>query len=78
MGNLRYYPNGLKQAILAVSFFKSRHGQRLTYKKSKRHANDTVPVSYSEHARLTRKFIREARGYDFKGSVVDSVCGGVE
>lgn len=72
----RTYPDGLKQAILAVSFFKSRHDRRQAFRKSKRHANDTVPVSYTEHARLTREYITLARKYGFKGSVINTVCGG--
>lgn len=73
---MKNYPDGLKQAILAVSFFKSRHDRRKAYKRSRRHANDTIPGSYPEHARIARNFIAEARKHGFRGSVVEAVCGG--
>lgn len=69
----RTYPDGLKQAILAVSFFRSRHDDRLRFKHPKpRNAGKTVPVDYTAHNRATRKYIAEARKNGFRGSVVDA------
>ena len=71
---MRTYPDGLKQAILAMSFFNSRHGVRKRYKKPTRpsHVNETVPL-FHEHVRIARHYISEARKHGFRGSVYAAV-----
>jgi hypothetical protein len=69
---MRIYPDGTKQAILAMSFFRSRHERRNRFANSDRHKKETVPV-YREHARLARHYIDEARKYGFRGSVIRAI-----
>ncbi len=69
---MQVYPDGLKQAILAMSFFRSRHSGRKRFANSKRHADDVVPV-FHEHIQLARRYISAARKHGFRGSVYDAV-----
>jgi len=66
------FSKGLTKALCALSFFKQRHGRIPRYKKSKRR----VPVMvshYREYARVTRRYIQEARRAGFRGSIVKAV-----
>jgi len=71
---MRTYPDGIKQAILALSFFRSRFDGRKRYKHSirKSHIDEMVPV-YREHVRIARKYIKAAREFGFRGSVTKEV-----
>jgi len=66
------YRNGLKEAILALSYFRNRHVRRNLYAHSKRREPKTFSV-YKQYTRLARHYIRKARKSGFTGSVVAAI-----
>jgi len=67
------YDEGLKYAILALSFFRSRHVRVPRFKNpSKRHAGMTVSCRV-EKVKTARKYILLARKWGWRGSVITTV-----
>ena len=67
------YDDGLKYAILALSFFRSRHVRAPRFKNpNKRHAGLTVSRRV-ERVRTARRCVLLARKFGWRGSVITTV-----
>lgn len=68
---------GLKYALCALSYFKSRHGKRPMFKAAKKRSNQARMVClYEPHVYMAREYIRRARAAGWRGSVREAVMRG--
>jgi hypothetical protein len=67
------YDEGLKYAILALSFFRSRHVRAPRFKNpNKAHSGRTVSCRV-ERVRTARKYVLLARKWGWRGSVITTI-----
>lgn len=62
------YPDALKYALCALSFFRGRHVKRRLFKQARRMRNPLVSLNH-DYVREARHYIREARRAGFRGSI---------
>jgi len=62
--------DGLKYALLALSYFRHRHDLVPRFKTGRR-CHHLVPVNYRKHATMARQYIQSARAAGFRGSIRD-------
>jgi hypothetical protein len=61
---------GLRNAVIALSFFRGRHSRSPLYRNSKRKDNPTVSV-YARSIQMARIYITKAREAGFRGSILE-------
>lgn len=66
--------DGLKYALCALSFFRTRHRGKPRFKKSRRHVDSFVSV-YKENVRMARRYVKMAREAGWRGSIVEAIKG---
>ncbi len=63
---------GLKQALLAISYFRHRHTVRPRFKTGRRRGQ-MMRVEYARYVELARLHMRAARARGFRGSIIDAL-----
>ena len=67
--------DGLKYALCALSFFKTRHGRKPRFKNSKRKVVRTISC-YKDNIRMARGYIVKARIAGWRGSIIEATMQG--
>ncbi len=63
---------GLRNAVIALSFFRDRHSRSPLYRNTKRKDNPTVSV-YARRTEMCRIYITKAREAGFRGSILEKL-----